>query len=382
MSSPRTLVLRVLVSLIFFLSACTERGTMSIHRSDFGVLDDQPVSLWTLTNSHGLVVKITDYGATVTECHIPDRDGKVSDIVLGFETLDRYVADSPYFGAMVGRVANRIAGGAFGLDGVEYDLERNNGPHHLHGGARGFDKVLWSGEEVIEEDRVSLKLRYTSKDGEEGYPGTLELSVVYSLTEDNALEVAVVGTTDRSTPINIAHHSYWNLAGHDGGDVLGQRLQVDADFYTPSDKTLIPTGLLSPVDGTAFDFRTAREIGADLAQLPGDGQEDPGGYDVNFVLRGVEGEWKRAARVSDPGSGRFLEIWTDAPGVQFYSGNFLDGFSGKGGAHYGKYHGFCLETQRFPDAIHHRGEPGWPEVILRPGEIYRHRMRHQFGVEE
>ena len=367
--------------LLITLVACRGTHTMSITRADFGTLDSKPVSLYTLRNKNGLVAKISDYGGIVTELYTPDRDGKMADVVLGFETLDGYVAGSPYFGAMVGRVGNRIAGGRFTLDGKQYQLATNNGPNHLHGGVKGFDKVVWNAAPMMDSNGPALKLTYSAKDGEENYPGNLDVTVVYTLTNHNELAIEITATADAATPVNIVHHTYWNLAGHDAGDILGHELKLGAATYTPTDKTLIPTGAIDPVAGTAFDFRKAKAIGADIGQLPGDGGDDPGGYDLNYVLDGKLGEMKLAARVRDPGSGRVMEIRTTEPGVQFYSGNFLNGLNGKGGTVYKKHHGFCLETQHYPDSINQEGRDGWPTIILRPGQTYRHTMIHKFSTD-
>ncbi len=365
--------------LIALVASCSGIRSMHIAEEPFGEVDGHAVRLFTLKNANGLTAKITDYGAIVTELYVPDRDGELSDIVLGFDTVEEYVDGSPYFGAIVGRVANRIAGGTFELDGKTYTLAKNNGPHHLHGGVRGLDKVVWKAQAVPTEHGPSVVLTYRSPAGEEGYPGNVDVTVVYTLTDADELVVDMRATTDAPTPVNLAHHSYWNLAGHASGTILEHVLRVDADRYTPGDADLIPTGEIAPVQGTPFDFRAPRAIGADIDRLPAAG-DDPGGYDVNYVLRGTEAP-RSAARVHEPASGRVIEIETSAPGLQLYSGNFLDGIEGKDGASYGKHTGFCLETQLFPDAIHQRGRPGWPDPILRPGETYHHRMVHRFRTE-
>ncbi len=382
---PRAVVTVGISSFLLTLVACRGTHTMSITRADFGTSDSKPVSLYTLTNDNGLVAKITDYGGIVTELYTPDRDGKMADVALGFETLDGYVAGSPYFGAIVGRVGNRIgnriAEGRFTLDRKDYQLATNNGPNHLHGGVKGFDKVVWNAESTIESNGPALKLTYSAKDGEENYPGNLDVTVVYTLTNANELAIDITATADAATPINIVHHTYWNLAGHDAGDILGHELKLNADTYTPTDQTLIPTGAIDPVAGTPFDFRKAKTIGADIGKLPGDGADDPGGYDLNYVLNGRLGKMKPAATVRDPASGRVMEIRTTEPGVQFYSGNFLNGLNGKGGTVYKKHHGFCLETQHYPDSINNEGKDGWPTMILRPGQTYRHTMIHRFTTD-
>ncbi len=357
-----------------------DRGETRIDAEEWGEVDGERVGLYTLDNGR-IRLKFTDYGATVTELHVPGKDGTTADIVLGFDDLEGYRSRSPYFGCTVGRVGNRIANGRFSVDGTAYEVAQNNGPHHLHGGVKGFDKVVWNSEARETSAGQEVHCWYRSKDGEEGYPGNLEVEVTYLLTNDDELWVVLRATTDRATPVNLVHHSYWNLAGHDSGGVLGQTLRLAAERYTPGDATLIPTGAIDPVSGTPFDFRRSKAIGTDIGQLPAHGA-DPGGYDVNFVIDGEPGTLRRAARAVDPASGRVLEILSDQAGIQFYSGNFLDGIDGKGDAVYGKHDGFCLETQAFPDAIHQVGTRGWPNVILRPGETYQHVMVHRFYVAD
>jgi len=341
---------------------------------DWGTVEGKPVKLYTLKNSNGLMMKVTDYGAIITELHAPDRDGTLADIVLGFDDLEGYLKGHPYFGALVGRCANRIAEGTFELDGKSYQLATNDGPNHLHGGVKGFDKYVWQAETKDTPEGPSIRLTRTSPDGEEGYPGTVQVAVTYTLTDDNALKVEMEATTDAPTVVNLAQHTYWNLAGHDSGDILGHEVQLHADRYTPVDETLIPTGELAPVAGTPFDFTEPKPIGKDLKAAGG----DPIGFDHNFVLDGEPYAMKWAARVHEPKSGRTIELSCDKPGVQFYTGNFLDGTNvGKGGAVYNQYNGFCLETQNFPDSIH---RPEWPSVVLRPGQTYRHTMVVKFGA--
>jgi len=333
---------------------------------------------YTLTNAGGMRVKILTYGGIVQSIEVPDRQGRLGDVVLGFDSLDGYQKQSPYFGAIVGRYANRIARGKFTLDGKEYTLAVNNGPNALHGGIKGFDKVVWSAEPFQKGDSTGVTLSYVSRDGEEGYPGTVRASVRYTLTGANELVVDYDATTDQATPINLSQHSYFNLSAGRTPDILGHVLTVDASRYTPVDSTLIPTGVLAPVAGTPFDFRTPTAIGARIdaadTQL-----KIAGGYDHNFVLDGRPGaEPHHAARVVDPASGRTLDVFTDQPGLQFYSGNFLDGtIKGKGGITYLRRGGFCLETQHFPDSPNH---PAFPSTILRPGATYRTRTVFKFGV--
>ena len=318
------------------------------------------VSLYTLRSGRGVTVRITDYGGIVTAIETPDRNGTGGDIVLGFDTLDGYLKDHPFFGALVGRVANRIAKGRFALDGRTYTLATNNGPNHLHGGLKGFDKVVWRAERSANAAGAILRLSYTSVDGEEGYPGTLSAIVTYTLTRENELRIDYSATTDKATPVNLTNHTYWNLATR--GDVLGHMLTVAADRYTPVDDTLIPTGELKTVAGTPFDFRMAKAIGRDIGEVA-----STRGYDHNFVLNGSG--LRLAARVTEPTTGRILEVLTDQPGVQFYTGNFLNGsIVGKRGIKYAQHAAFCLETQHFPDAVNH---PEFSSVILRPGTAYR-----------
>lgn len=366
----------VCAPLLAALAACAStdapRASGRIQKREFGKVEGRTASLYTLSNAGGLVAKITDYGAIVTELWVPDRDGKKADVVLGFDTLDAYLAGHPYFGCIVGRCANRIAGGKFAIDGKSYQLATNNGPNHLHGGVKGFDKYLWDSSAKDTPEGPSVTLTRTSPDGEEGYPGTVRATVTYTLTDANELKVEMTAVTDKPTIVNLAHHGYWNLAGHASGDILGHALQINADAFTPTDDTLIPFGTTPPVEGTPFDFRRGMKVGDDIDVVPG-------GYDVNFCINGKMGELRWAARLADPKSGRQMEILTTEPGLQFYSGNFLDGtVKGKGGAVYRQHQGLCLETQRYPDSIN---RPAWPTVILRPGQEYRHLMVHKFTVK-
>ncbi len=353
--------------------ACS-KGTGAITAAPFGTVDGTPVHLYTLTNAHGLVAKITDYGAIVTELHVPDRAGQLADVVLGFETLDGYLAGHPYFGAIVGRVANRIGNAEFTLEGTRYALQANDPPHHLHGGTTGWDKAVWSATPVLRADGPALELTYVSKDGEEGYPGTVTARTVYTLTSDNELTVEMQATTDGTTLVNMAHHSYWNLGGHDSGTILAHELTLYADRYTPG-SPVVPDGRIAPVAGTPFDFTSPTAIGNELKRAGG----LPIGYDHNFVVNGEPGQLRPVARLADPASGRVMVVSADRPGVQFYTGNFLDGSTrGKGATHV-QHAGLCLETQAFPNAIN---VPGWQDqVILRPGRTYRHVMVHAFGAE-
>ncbi len=345
---------------------------MDIRKQSFGRLPDgSEVEVFTLTNSHGLKARIMTYGATLVSLEVPDKSGELTDIVLGHDSLEGYLdpARNPYFGSIVGRYGNRIARGRFTLDGVEYQLAANNGANHLHGGVKGFDKVLWTAEPIKEEAAVGVKLRYLSRDGEEGYPGNLIATVIYWLTEANELRISYEAETDRPTPVNLTHHSYFNLAGQGEGDILGHELMLNASHFTPVDEGLIPTGEVRPVAGTPWDFTIPRAIGAEIAAVPG-------GYDHNFVLRDGEGTLRLAGRVVERASGRVMEIYTIEPGIQFYSGNFLDGtITGKSGKAYRKHYGFCLEPQHFPDSPN---KPDFPSTILRPGEKYTSLTVHKF----
>ena len=345
-----------------------------VAKSSFGKTEDgAEVDLYTLTNANGLTMKVITYGGIITELQVPDRDGKLSDVVLGHDNLKGYLAGHPYFGAITGRVANRIAKGKFTVDGKEYTLAANNGPHSLHGGKKGFDKVIWA-ESKSPLGAVAIVLRYVSKDGEEGFPGTLDVIVSYTLTDKNELKIDYIATTDKATPINLTNHSYFNLAGQGNGDILGHEMQIFADSYTPSDETLIPTGKIEPVKGTPFDFTEPVTIGKRIGELKG----DPSGYDLNYVIRDGKG-LKLAARVTEPKSGRVMEVHTTEPGIQLYSGNFLDGKDkGKGGAVYKKHAGFCLETQHFPDSVNQKD---FPSIVLRPGKTYTQTTVYSFSAK-
>lgn len=336
------------------------------------------ITAYTLTNRNGMKVKCITYGAIVTEIHAPDKDGKLADVALGFGNLDGYLKGHPYFGSNAGRCANRIAKGKFTLDGKEYTLATNNGPNHLHGGVKGFDKKVWRAEPFLGSTGPGVKFTDNSPDMEEGYPGNLSVTITYTLTDNNELVVDYRATTDKPTVCNLAHHSYFNLAGHNSGDILGHVAEFAAKNYTPADDTLIPTGKIAPVAGTPFDFTKPKAIGQDLKKAGG----DPVGYDLNYVLdKGQTERPEFAARVTEPKSGRTLEVLTTEPGLQFYTGNFLDGTNtGKGGAVYKQYNGFCLEAQKFPDSIN---KPEWKEKsnpVLRPGETYKQTTIYKFGV--
>lgn len=352
-----------------------------ISEREYGEADGRAVRLYTVSHPSGLEVSITNFGATVTELWAPDRRGDRADIVLGYDDLAGYATGHYYFGCMVGRCANRIAAGRFEVDGRRCTLATNNGPNHLHGGVQGFNKVVWDAEPLATPEGEGVRLSYRSPDGEEGYPGTVRVRVEYLLTPSNELRVLIEGETDAPTVLNVAHHGYWNLGGHDSGDVLSHELTLHADRYTHVDATFIPTGDLPPVEGTPFDFRAPTAIGERIESLERVGPMDPGGYDLNYPVHGRAGVVRPAALLRDPRSGRVMEIHTDQPGIQFYSGNYLDGPPGKRGARYQRRAGLCLETQHYPDAVNRRGQPGWPDPVLRPGQRYRHVMIHSFRAE-
>jgi len=349
-----------------------------IQQAPFGTLPNgAQVSVFTLANANGMIARILDFGGIITEIHVPDRAGAMKDVALGFDTLAPYLGDSPYFGALIGRYGNRIAGGRFTLDGQDYQLPVNNGKNHLHGGVPGFDRVLWQAR--IEGDE--LVLAYRSVDGEQGYPGTLDATVRYRLTDDNEIVVRFHAVSDRATPVNLTQHSYFNLAG--GGSILDHQLTIDADAFVAIDADLVPYGRLAPVAGTPFDFRRPRAIGERIAD-DDEQLRHGGGYDHCYALNKPPAQaptpvLTRAARVVEPVSGRVLELFTQEPGVQFYSGNFLDGSLRGKGQVYGYRGGFCLEPQHFPDSPN---QPAFPNTILRPGEVYETESRFRFSVEQ
>jgi len=353
----------------------TGTGQSRISREPFGcTASGTAVERVTLHNSRGMQASITNYGGIVTALTAPDHRGRYADVVLGYDSLAGYLGDDGYFGALIGRCGNRIAQGRFRLDGREYTLAANNAPHSLHGGAVGFDKVVWTVVgAAVGPGGPTLSLAYFSPDGEEGYPGNLRVTADYTLTESNALRLDLAATTDRATVVNMTQHSYFNLRGR--GDILGHVLQIDADYFTPVDDTLIPTGEIRSVEGTPFDFRTPTAIGARIAS-PDEQLAQGHGYDHNWIIRKAPGTLAVHATVHEPQTGRVLEVSSSAPGLQFYSGNVLDGTqTGKGGATYGPRSGFALEPQHFPDAPNH---PHFPSVVLHPGSVYRHTIVHRF----
>ena len=352
-----------------------------VEQAYFGTLPSgDTVDVYTMANANGLEVRAITYGGIITSLMVPDRNGNMADVVLGYDDLQGYLRETPYFGAIIGRYGNRIGGASFTLDRTEYELAANDGANHLHGGNTGFDKVVWNAEPFEGPDGVGVVFSRTSPDGEEGYPGNLSVEVTYTLTDANELVFDYVATTDAPTPVNLTQHSYFNLGGHGSGNVLGHSMMLNAPRYTPVDEGLIPTGELAPVAGTPFDFTSAKMIGDDIAA--DDVQiERGGGYDHNFVLdrEGVaDGELVEAAMVLHPSSGRVMSVRTTEPGIQFYSGNFLNGsIIGKGGAVYEHRYGFCLETQHYPDSPN---KADFPSTILRPGEEYRSRTVYQFST--
>jgi aldose 1-epimerase len=350
-----------------------------VSRAPFGALPDgSAVELFTLTNAAGVEVRAITYGGIIVSLRTPDRRRQLDDIVLGFDTAAQYAAGHPYFGAIVGRYANRIANGRFALDGKIYQLAINDRPNHLHGGVKGFDKAIWTGEPFDDDRGAGVAFTYTSRDGEEGYPGTVTARVTYTLTNQNELIVDYHATTDRPTVINLSQHSYFNLAGQGSRDVLEHELQIYADRYTPVNETLIPTGELAAVAGTPFDFSALTAIGARIGQDHVQLQRGRG-YDHNYVLTRTGGDLQNAARVVERTTGRTLEVATTEPGLQFYSGNFLDGsLTGKQGRVYRQRYGFCLETQYFPDSPN---KPAFPSTVLNPGHDYRSRTVFRFGTE-
>jgi aldose 1-epimerase len=346
-----------------------------VARDAFGNVNGAPIERFTMKNANGVTVQAITYGGIITSITVPDRQGVPADIVLGFDSIDGYLKDHPFFGAIIGRYGNRIAKGRFTLDGQTYKLATNNGPNHLHGGLRGFDKVVWRAEPLAGKNGVAFTR--TSPDGEEGYPGTLTVRVSYELTDQNQLIVDYHATTDKATPVNLTQHTYFNLAGDGSGDITGQSLMLNADRFTPVDDTLIPTGEIANVEGTPFDFRRPTAIGARIAQ-PHPQLKFGLGYDHNWVLNRTGDGLQMAAIATDPVSGRTLEVTTTEPGIQFYAGNFLDGtITGKGGHVYKHRAGFCLETQHFPDSPN---QPSFPNTVLKPGEEYETSTVFTFGV--
>jgi len=355
-------------------AALGSKNDMTIEKEVMGKTPHgDVVHLYTLENANGMKVKIMTFGATIIDVEVPDRNGKVEDVVLHLDSLADYLKGHPFFGSTVGRYANRIAKGKFTLDGKQYTLATNNGENHLHGGVKGFDKAVWKAEPIRSDDSVGVIFTHTSPDGDEGYPGTLKATVTYSIDNDDELRMEYSATTDKPTVVNLTNHAYWNLAGAGSGDVLGHELTINADRYLPVDEGLIPLGELAPVKGTPMDFTTPHKIGERIDQVEG-------GYDHCYVLvKDKPGKLSLCARVKEPTSGRVMEIRTTEPAVQLYTGNFLDGSLSAGGKKYQKHYALCLETEHFPDSPN---RPEYPSVVLRPGETYHHLTIHKFSVEK
>jgi aldose 1-epimerase len=361
------------------LAGCASNNTATgqIDKQPFGTAPTgEPVDIYTLRNGKGAEARIMTYGGIVVSLKMPDKDGQFSDVVLGYDDLDSYVKKSPYFGALIGRYGNRIGGAKFTLDGTTYTLATNDGPNMLHGGLKGFDKRVWSATPGGSADGPQLILHYLSKDGEEGFPGNLDVTATFTLTHDNALRLEYMATTDKDTVVNLTHHGYFNLAGK--GDILSHVVMIPADRFTPVDSTLIPTGVLQPVENTPFDFRTATAIGARIGQ--DDEQLKFGkGYDHNWVINKTMGDLTLMARVTEPTTGRVMEVWSTEPGLQFYSGNFLDGtITGKGGRVYEHRDAFCMEPQHYPDSPN---KPDFPTTELKPGEVYHNTIIYKFSTQ-
>ncbi|MBT4034549.1 MAG: galactose mutarotase [Candidatus Marinimicrobia bacterium] len=374
----------ILVTLVILLSMSCGRKeelqmVMDIQSLAYGKTEDgKQVDKYVLKNTKGMEVSIITYGAIIQSLLVPDRDGKIEDVTLGYDRLEDYIKDSPYFGAIVGRYGNRIEKGKFSLDGTEYSLATNNGENHLHGGIQGFDKVVWKAEALKKEGALGLKLNHVSLDGEEGYPGNLDLTVTYWLNNENEILIEYLATTDKATPCNITHHSYFNLTGGVKNSILGHELWINADKMTPVDVGLIPTGVLDDVVDSPFDFTTATKVGARIDQ---ENQQLTygGGYDHNWCLNDVDGSLKLQASLYDETSGRYMEILTQEPGLQFYSGNFLDGSNvGKAGKVYAHRNGLCLETQHFPDSPN---QPTFPSTTLKPGDRYETKTVYKFSTK-
>jgi aldose 1-epimerase len=350
----------------------------TISQAPFGGIPDGPaVAIYTLRNDKGMEARILTYGGIVQSLKVPDKNGKFDDVVLGHDNLEGYLTNSPYFGALIGRYGNRIGGGKFTLEGKTYKLAINNSPNSLHGGIKGFDKVVWQAQSWITPDGPALELNYVSKDGEEGFPGNLKVKAIYTLTDNNELHLSFTATTDQPTLCNLTHHSYFNLRGQGNGDILGHEVYINSDKTTPVDKDLITTGEFAPVDGTPFDFRKPTAIGARIND-PNQQLQFGTGYDHNWVINKPLGKLGLQARVYEPTTGRVLEVWSTEPGVQFYTGNFLDGsITGKDGKVYQRRTGFCLEPQHYPDSPN---KPMFPTTELKPGETYQNTIIYRFST--
>jgi aldose 1-epimerase len=349
-------------------------GKFNIKKEAFETMPDgRGASLFTVTNPAGVLLKMTDYGAAVVSLEVPDKNGKLANIVLGLPSLNDYLKQTVFFGATIGRYGNRIAKGKFTLNGKEYSLPINNAPNHLHGGPKGFDHQLWTAKEVEKPDAAGLEFTYVSKDGEAGYPGTLTATATYWLTNNNELKIDYAATTDKDTVLNLTNHAYWNLAGADSGDILNQQMMIASDKYLEVDDTLIPIGKMADVKGTVMDFTSLKPIGPGVAEIK---QQGGRGYDHCYVLRNQDGKLAMAAKAKDPASGRVMEVWTDQPGIQLYTGNFLDGSATSGG--FPQYGAFCLETEHYPDSPNH---PEFPSTVLKPGQTLKSTTVYKFATE-
>jgi aldose 1-epimerase len=374
-----TSALTLTLALACFAQAPVRKGRSEVKKQAYGKMPDgTPVELYTLSNANGMQAGIITYGASVVSLTAPDRNGKYADVVLGMEDLEGYRKQTAHFGALVGRYGNRIGGGRFTLEGKQYQLPKNDGNNTLHGGPLGFDRHVWKAETASRPDGQAVEMTYVSKDGEEGFPGTLTAKVVYTLTGKNELKIEYTATTDKPTVVNLTNHSYFNLAGQGEGDILQHQVMIHADRYTPVDAGLIPTGELRPVKGTPFDFTKAAAIGARIDQ--NDQQVKFGrGYDHNWVLNKGNGGLTKAAEVHETKTGRVMEVWTTEPAMQFYTGNFLDGSDhGKGGKAYPHRGAFCMETQHYPDSPNH---PAFPSTELKPGGTYRTTTIYKFSAK-
>ena len=364
-------------ALLLLLTAAIAHAQATVTKTSFGKTSSgENIDLYTLRNANGVETTITNYGGIVVSLKVPDRNGKFDDVVLGFNDLESYTKPGPYFGALIGRYGNRIAKGRFTLNGVEYKLATNNGENHLHGGIKGFDKVVWTGREMKTKAGPTVILTYLSKDGEEGYPGNLRVRVVYTLTNKNELKIDYSATTDKDTVTNLTHHSYFNLRGAGNGDILQHEVKINADRFVPIDTGSIPLGELRKVMGTPFDFLKSTAIGARIDQ-DDEQLKNGSGYDHTFVINGRPGTLRLAATAYEASTGRTMEVWTTEPGMQFYTGNFLDGLTGKSGKAYPRRSGFCFETQHYPDSPN---QPSFPTTTLRRGATYKSTTIYRFAA--
>jgi len=364
-------------SLIFFLSCAEGTSSSTIQKEEFGkTAAGETVNLYTIKNTNGIELKVTEFGATLVSLKIPDREGNFEDIILGFDNLEGYINDAAYLGVIAGRYANRIAKGKFTLNGKEYTLATNDGENHLHGGVEGFGKKVWKGEELKTDKGTGVKFTYLSKDGEEGYPGNLDNTVKYILNDNNELKIVLKSKTDKATPVNLTNHAYFNLKGEGNGTILGHKLELNAKEYTPVDNGLIPTGEIKSTEGTPLDFPELEAIGSRIDKVD---KKFSGGYDHNFIIIKSDEPLSMVCKVVEPESGRVMKIYATMPGTQFYSGNFLDGFKGKGGKAYNQHYGFCIEPQYYPDSPN---KPNFPSCILNAGEEREEIILYKFSVEE